>query len=115
MIMSTTFGTERRNMKEIISIAVIGTVIALGKVLLSKDRLSWRLLLGRGILGAALALVSYPAIFILGAWLPIPMTLELQFLVGVAAALSAMGTEILEKALEAVVFKFTGKDISKKD
>lgn len=102
-------------MKDIISVAVVGLIVAIGKVLLGKDKLNPRILIGRGIIGGALGLLAYPALWIVSSWLPLNPALELQIIVGTAAALSAMGTEILEKAIEAIIFKFTGKDISDKD
>lgn len=98
-------------MKELISLAAIGFIVTLGKLLISNDKLSLRGVLGRGILGAALGLMSYPAVFILSSWLPVPAAAELQIMIGIACALATVGTEILEKAIGAIIFKVTGKDI----
>lgn len=99
-------------MKEAISLFVIGVIIAIGRFLVSNEKMSFRKIIGRGILGGALGLVAYPALWIISSWLPIPPAGELQIMIGMGCALSAMGTEILEKALEALIFKFTGKDVS---
>lgn len=97
-------------MKELISLATIGAIVALGRYLVSKDEITLRSLVGRGILGSALGLISYPITFLISSWLPIPSAAELHIMIGITAALAAMGTEILEKFLGAIVFKFTGKD-----
>ena len=100
-------------MKEIISVAVVGALVAIGKLLIGKERLSLRLLVGRAIMGAGLGLIAYPAVFYIAALIPgIAAGLELQIIIGVACALSAAGTEIFEQALKAVVEKFTGKKIN---
>lgn len=99
-------------MKEAISLFIIGVIIAIGRYLVSKEVMAIRTLIGRGILGGALGLVAYPALWIISSWIPVPPAGELQIMIGLASALSAMGTEILEKALAALIFKFTGKDVN---
>lgn len=99
-------------MKEILSLAAIGFIVALGRMLVSNDKIRIRSLIGRGILGAALGLIAYPALWIISSWIPVPPAAELQIMIGIGCALSAAGTEILEKAIGALVFKFTGKDIN---
>lgn len=101
-------------MKEILSIFMVGLIVALGKLLLSQNKITIRVMVGRFIMGGALGLLGYPAIWVIGSWIPVPAAMELQIIVGLAAAFSALGTEILEKVLDAFVTKFTGKSIKER-
>jgi len=112
MYRETIFGSGSRKMKEILSIFAIGVIVAVGRLLVSKEKLNWRLLLGRGILGGAIGLVSYPIVWLTSVYLPVPAVIELQITIGVCCFLAAIGTEIIEQAIKAIVFKYTGKDIS---
>ena len=99
-------------MKEALSLFIIGCIVAIGRFLASKELFAWRTLIGRSILGGALGLITYPIVWIISKWIPVPVGTEMQIMVGLACALSCAGTEILEKAIGAFVFKVTGKDIN---
>ncbi len=100
------------NMKELISIVVIGALVALGRLLVSKDVINLRVIMGRSILGGALGLISYPVAWIVSSWFPLPAAAEFQIMIGLCCAFAAAGTEIFEKAIGALVYKVTGKDIN---
>jgi len=72
---------------------VIGAVIGLGKALLDEPKLTWRLLIGRILLGSAvsmmagLALIHFPE-------------LEEISLIGIASALGILGHTVIESLLK---------------
>lgn len=73
-------------------IAGIGVVVALGKLLASTEKLTWRLVLGRAFVSAALAVAAASVLAF------IPGISQLA-LIGLASAFSVLGEQFLEKLL----------------
>lgn len=73
-------------------VATIGLVVGVGKLLLSKEKLSLRLVIGRAIVSAALAIAG-------AAFLAFIPGLSQMALVGLSAALSVLGEQFLERLL----------------
>lgn len=83
-------------------LASVGALVAIGRTLTNKEPLSWRVVVGRVILGGALAtvvavlLIPYPDA-------PMPV------LIGGGAALGILGEQVLELAARRLIsFKFGG-------
>lgn len=72
----------------------IGVLVGLGKLLLSKETLSLRLVIGRAIVSGALAVAS-------AAFLAFVPGLSQLALVGLAAASAVLGEQFLERLLNA--------------
>lgn len=83
--------------EEALTLAVIGAVIALGKLLSGNEPLTWRAAIGRTILGSATSLVAGVAL------LQIP-DLHPLALLGLGSALGIAGAQ----AVEALVRRFGG-------
>ena len=75
-------------------VALIGVVIGVGKLLESKEPLTWRLAAGRAVVSAGLA-VSAAALL---AFIP---GLSQAALIGLASAMSVLGEQFLERVLKA--------------
>lgn len=73
-------------------VAVIGAMIGIAKLLLSPDVLTWRLILGRAIVTAALAMGAFIGLL----WIP---DANPVVIVGVACVIASMGEQGLEKVL----------------
>ncbi|MCD0496950.1 phage holin family protein [Achromobacter sp. MY14] len=83
-------------------LAGVGALVAVGRALTNKEALSWRVVVGRVILGSALStvvtllLIPYPDA-------PKPV------LVGAAAAMGILGEQVLELAVRRLIsFKLGG-------
>ncbi|AZW22915.1 holin [Bordetella bronchiseptica] len=83
-------------------LASVGALVAIGRALTNKEALSWRVVVGRVILGSALAtvvavlLIPYPDA-------PMPV------LIGAGAGLGILGEQVLELAARRLIsFKFGG-------
>lgn len=74
-------------------VAGIGLLVGIGKLLMSKEQLSLRLVFGRAIVSAALAVAS-------AAFLAFIPGLSQLALVGLAAAFSVLGEQFLERMLQ---------------
>ena len=87
--------------KSILMLIVIGGLIGMSKLLVSKEPLSVRLLIGRTILGSATSLIA--GVFIL----QIPNVSPLA-LIGLASALGILGSTFIEEYLKKNVDKWGG-------
>ena len=92
---------------QFLSLATIGALGYLGKLLIGKTRLDARNIVGSAIVGGVLGTI---ASLLLIQWPGIPFIV----LGGAAAAISTVGHEIFKRIVEAFVFKATGKDIDDK-
>lgn len=79
--------------KSILMLIVIGGLIGMSKLLVSKEPLSVRLLIGRTILGSATSLIAGVVI------LQIPNVSPLA-LIGLASALGILGSTFIEEYLK---------------
>ena len=90
--------------KTIAYLAGIGALVAVGRALTNKEPLSWRVVVGRVILGSALATVAGVLL------IPFPDA-PMPVLCGAGAALGILGEQILELAARRFIsFKFGGGD-----
>ena len=82
-------------------LASVGALVAIGRALTNKEALSWRVVVGRVILGSALAtvvavlLIPYPDA-------PMPV------LIGAGAGLGILGEQVLELAAPADLVQVRG-------
>lgn len=90
--------------KELIMLFGVGSVIALGKLLVGGERLTIRIVLGRMIIGAALSASA-------GSILVMYSDISSTALVGVASAIGILGQSVLEAAAQ----KFVGRLPDRKD
>ena len=85
--------------KTILTLIVIGGLIGLSRLLVSDERLSWRLVIGRTILGSAastvagLVLIQFP-------------DLHPNALIALASALGLLGSTFIEEYLKKSVDKW---------
>ncbi|WP_337881805.1 holin [Chromobacterium haemolyticum] len=79
--------------KGVLYLVVIGAVIGLGKLLVSSEKITGRLALGRAILGGATSTVA-------GVVLAQFPTIPLPALIGVGSALGILGAQFLEAWLK---------------
>ena len=79
--------------KSILMLIVIGGLIGMSKLLVSKEPLSVRLLIGRTILGSATSLIAGVVL------LQIPNVSPLA-LIGLASALGILGSTFIEECLK---------------
>jgi hypothetical protein len=84
------FNTENT---PIIELAVVGALIALGKLLVGRKKITLRLCAGRVIIGAALSMVA-------GAILAMIPDIPITALIGLGSALGICGQSILEAAVQ---------------
>jgi hypothetical protein len=85
--------TDDLSLGETIAVLVtVGVFTALGKLLASNEKLTWRLVFGRAIVSAALSLAA-------GAMLAFIPGLSTLALVGLACASAVLGEQFLEKWL----------------
>lgn len=75
--------------KNIISLIIVGAVIGLGKLLVSADPLTWRLVMGRIFLGSGSSLVAGTIV------MQIPDISPLALL-GIGSALGIAGASVIE-------------------
>lgn len=90
--------------KTIAWLAGVGALIAVGRALTSQEKLSWRVVLGRTILGSAVAAVA-ALIYIPFPDAPMPVV------IGAGAGLGILGEQVLELAARRLIaFKLGGGD-----
>lgn len=87
--------------KSILMIIIIGGLIGMSKLLVTKEPLSARLIIGRTILGAATSLIAGVVL------LQMPNISPLA-LVGIASALGILGSTFIEEYLKKNVDKWGG-------
>lgn len=78
--------------KNLVWLTVLGLLIGLGKLLASDEALTWRLVIGRSILGSATSMIAGVAL------IQIP-DLPLVAILGVGSALGISGAQVVEKLL----------------
>lgn len=89
--------------KSLISLVLTGAFIALAKLLLSSEELTWRVISGRVILGAATSLMAGLLL------IQIPNLPPLA-LVGAGSALGILGQQSLEKIIRAKMKKLLAEE-----
>ncbi|PVZ87908.1 holin [Serratia sp. S1B] len=77
----------------LVKLIAIGAVIGLGKVMLDDQQLTWRVVIGRMLLGSAVSMVAGVAL------IHFPELEELS-LIGVASALGILGHAVIESLLK---------------
>ena len=88
--------------KTFLTLLVIGGLIGLSRLLVSDEDLSWRLIIGRTILGSAastiagLALIQFPDI-------------DPNALIAIASALGLLGSNFIEQYLKKNANRWMGK------
>lgn len=88
--------------KTIAWLAGMGALIAVGRALTSQEKLSWRVVVGRTILGSAVATVASLI------YIPFPDAAP-AVVVGAGAALGILGEQVLELAARRLIaFKLGG-------
>lgn len=75
-------------------LAGLGVLIAVGKLLMSNEKFSWRLAIGRSIVSAGLAVAA-------GSILAFVPGVSMLGVVGLASACAVLGEQFLEKLLHA--------------
>ncbi len=88
--------------KSLIELALIGALIALGKLLAGGEKLTLRLCAGRVIIGAALSMVA-------GAALAMIPDLSVTALIGLGSALGICGQSVLEAGVQRWITSSDGK------
>lgn len=77
-------------------VAIVSAVIGLGQLLSSKEKITWRKALGRGICAAGLGMASAFLMYLLPfGWLPDNAVFTAQL--GIGAALASFGTSGIER------------------
>ena len=71
---------------------LVGTIIGLGQLLASEEKLTWRIIFGRALSSGGLALGA-------GSILSLYPDISLVALVGISAVIASLGTSFLETAL----------------
>ena len=88
--------------KTFLTLLVLGALIGLSRLLVSDEQLSWRLIIGRTILGSAastiagLALIQFP-------------DLHPNALIAIASALGLLGSNFIEQYLKKNANRWMGK------
>jgi drug/metabolite transporter (DMT)-like permease len=82
------------------TVAAIGAAVGLGKLLESKEPITWRLVVGRAVTSAGLGLASGAAFLFVPSLQTLDPGLQLVMLCGVAAAVSSIGTSLLESIIQ---------------
>ncbi len=78
------------------ALAAAGVVVGIGQLLVSKEALSWRVVIGRAMTSGGLGMAAGAAL----SWAPdLPLVAQL----GIAAALASLGTSGLERILTRIV------------
>ncbi|SEJ85363.1 hypothetical protein [Achromobacter sp. NFACC18-2] len=75
-------------------LALVGVVIAIGKMLVSNEKFCWRLAVGRAIVSAGLAIAA-------GSILAFIPGVSMLAVVGLAAASAVLGEQFLERLIQA--------------
>ena len=78
---------DHRNLAGLVG---LGLLIALGKLLASDEKLTWRLIVGRSMLGSATSMIAGVAL------VQIP-DIPLVALLGIGSALGMLGAQVIEK------------------
>jgi hypothetical protein len=81
--------------KGVLWLALLGSLVGLGQLLLTKDVLTVRIVIGRAICSGALGMAAAAAI----SFMP---TLPFAAQLGIAAVLASLGTSALEKILQRI-------------
>lgn len=81
--------------KGVLWLAVLGSIVGLGQLLLTKDVLTPRIIVGRAICSGALGMAAAAMISVMPA---IPFAAQL----GLAAVLASLGTSALERILQRI-------------
>lgn len=76
--------------------AIIGVLTALGQLMASKERLTWRLVIGRCLTTGGIATASGAVLLAIPAVSPIAQ-------IGLAAALASLGTSGLERVIQSTL------------
>ncbi len=88
--------------KNLLLLIVIGAAIGFAKLLVSDEKLSWRLAIGRKILGSATSTIAGAVV------LQIP-DIEPLALIAIAAALGILGSTFIESWLKSQASKWSIK------
>lgn len=88
--------------KNLLLLIVIGASIGFAKLLVSDEKLTWRLMIGRTILGAATSTIAGAII------LQVPNINPLA-LIAIASALGILGSTFIENWLKTQSLKWGGK------
>lgn len=83
---------EHRLLTAAASMALIGAIIGLGKLLQSRERLTWRLAIGRAITTSALAVAAFSVL----AWIP---NISIYAVIGMGALLASLGESFIERLI----------------
>lgn len=83
------------------TVVIIGALIGLGRLLVSSEPLSWRLIIGRTILGAATSSIA-------GLVLIQAPDLHPNALIGIASALGILGSTFIEEYLKKNINRWGG-------
>jgi membrane protein implicated in regulation of membrane protease activity len=81
--------------KGVLWLAVLGSLVGLGQLLLTKDVLTPRIIVGRAICSGALGMAA-------AALISIMPTLSFAAQLGLAAVLASLGTSALERILQRI-------------
>lgn len=92
--------------KGFITLAIMGAVIALGKMLTSNEPITARLILGRVIVGSALSLAAGVALYFVPDIHPLALA-------GIGSALGILGLNGVEVWLRKRGINFLGKGVGK--
>ena len=92
----------QRTLYAAISVSIIGFFIGIGKLLQSRVKITWRLMIGRGITTGALAMASFSVL----AWMP---DVSLVAIVGIGALIASIGESAIENIINSYVSKKTGE------
>ncbi len=82
--------------KGVLTLALIGSLVGIGQLLASEDKLTLRLVIGRAITSGALGMAAGAVI----AFYPL-VPFEAQ--IGIAAVIASLGTSALEKVLQRIL------------
>lgn len=92
--------------KDLIELILLGAVIGVGKLLVSSEELTVRVILGRAILGSATSLVA-------GVFLAEIPGLPPMALLGIGSALGIVGQQYLEKIIRKRLSQLADKKVGK--
>lgn len=74
-------------------LALVGLLLGIGQMLKSKERLTWRIILGRCLTTAGLGMAAGSVLLVFPG---VPLVAQ----IGVAAALASLGTSALERLIQ---------------
>lgn len=87
-----------KGIAQAVGFAIVGVFIGMGQLLLSSERLTKRIILGRALTTGGIAMAAGAALV----WAP---DLPPVAMIGIAAALASVGTSALEKAFQRIFGK----------